>query len=86
MSNNIFLEKDFNKIIVANIFSSLIESEKWDMLLEMFKSNILEITSKDINGRNALYWTINKNKTEIIKELISLGINTERSPNLSAIN
>lgn len=86
MSNNIFLEKDFNKIIVANIFSSLIESEKWDMLLEMFKSNILEINSKDINGRNALYWAINKNKTEIIKELISLGINTEISPNLSAIN
>ena len=55
MSNNIFLEKDFNKIIVANIFSSLIESEKWDMLLEMFKSNILDINSKDINGRNALY-------------------------------
>jgi hypothetical protein len=50
MSNNIFLEKDFNKIIVANIFSSLIESEKWDMLLEMFKSNILEINSKDIIG------------------------------------
>lgn len=86
MSNNIFLEKDFNKIVVANIFSSLIESEKWDMLLEMFKSNILEINSKDINGRNALYWAINKNKTEIIKELISLGINTEISPNLSAIN
>ena len=86
MSNNIFLEKDFNKIIVANIFSSLIESEKWDMLLEMFKSNILEINSKDINGRNALYWAINKNKTEIIKELLSLGINTEISPNLSAIN
>lgn len=86
MSNNIFLEKDFNKIIVANIFSSLIENEKWDMLLEMFKSNILEINSKDINGRNALYWAINKNKTEIIKELISLGINTEISPNLSAIN
>lgn len=86
MSNNIFLEKDFNKIIVANIFSSLIESEKWDMLLEMFKSNILDINSKDINGRNALYWAINKNKTEIIKELISLGINTEISPNLSAIN
>lgn len=86
MSNNIFLEKDFNKIVVANIFSSLIESEKWDMLLEMFKSNILEINSKDINGRNALYWAINKNKTELIKELISLGINTEISPNLSAIN
>ena len=86
MSNNIFLEKDFNKIIVANIFSSLIENEKWDMLLEMFKSNILEINSKDINGRNALYWAINKNKTELIKELISLGINTEISPNLSAIN
>lgn len=86
MSNNIFLEKDFNKIVVANIFSSLIENEKWDMLLEMFKSNILEINSKDINGRNALYWAINKNKTELIKELISLGINTEISPNLSAIN
>lgn len=86
MSSNIFLEKDFNKIIVANIFSSLIESEKWNMLLEMFKSNILEINSKDINGRNALYWAINKNKTELIKELISLGINTEISPNLSAIN
>ena len=86
MSNNIFLEKDFNKIVVANIFSSLINSEKWNMLLEMFKSNILDINSKDINGRNALYWAINKNKTELIKELISLGINTEISPNLSAIN
>ena len=46
----------------------------------------MEINSKDINGRNALYWAINKNKTEIIKDLISLGINIEISPNLSAIN
>ena len=33
MSNNILLEKDFNKVIVTNIFSSLIQSEKWDMLV-----------------------------------------------------
>lgn len=46
MSNNIFLEKDFNRVVVANIFSSLIESEKWDMLVEMFRLNILDINSK----------------------------------------
>lgn len=87
MSNNIFLEKDFNKIIVANIFSSLIESEKWEMLLEMFTSNILNINSKDINGRNALYWAMNKKNIDVIKRLIHLKIDTkEVSSNLSAIN
>lgn len=86
MSNNILLEKDFNKVIVTNIFSSLIQSEKWDMLVEMFKLNILDINARDSNGKNALYWAINKNKIETIKELISLNISSEISPNLSAMN
>jgi hypothetical protein len=86
MSNNILLEKDFNKVIVTNIFSSLIQSEKWDMLVEMFKLSILDINARDSNGKNALYWAINKNKIETIKELISLNISSEISPNLSAMN
>ncbi len=86
MSNNHLLNKNLNNQIVANIFSSLITGEKWEMLLEMFKLKILDINARDYRGRNALYWAINKNKIEIIKKLISLNISTEVSPNLSALN
>ncbi|MEZ4693293.1 MAG: ankyrin repeat domain-containing protein [Aliarcobacter sp.] len=86
MSNNHLLDKNLNQQIVTNIFSSLVNSEKWNMLLEMFRLKILDINAKDFNGKNALYWAITKNKLEIIKELIALGIKTEVSPNFSAMN
>ena len=86
MSNNHLLNKNLNNQIVANIFSSLITGEKWEILLVMFKLKILDINARDYRGRNALYWAINKNKIEIIKKLISLNISTEVSPNLSALN
>lgn len=86
MSNNHLLEKSLNDQIVANIFSSLITSEKWDMLIEMFKLKALDINAKDFRGRNALYWAILKNKTDMIKKLLELNISTEVSPNFSAIN
>ena len=38
------------------------------------KLNILDINARDSNGKNALYWAINKNKIETIKELISLNV------------
>ncbi|MCG3672288.1 ankyrin repeat domain-containing protein [Aliarcobacter butzleri] len=86
MSNNFLIDKNINKQIVSNIFSSLITSEKWDMLIEIFRLKILDINARDCNGRNALYWAILKNKTDIIKKLIDLDISTEVSPNFLAMN
>ncbi|QDM00915.1 ankyrin repeat domain-containing protein [Aliarcobacter butzleri] len=86
MSNNFLIDKNINKQIVSNIFSSLITSEKWDMLIEIFRLEILDINARDCNGRNALYWAILKNKTDIIKKLIDLDISTEVSPNFLAMN
>jgi len=86
MSNNHLLEKNLNEQIVANIFSSLIDSDKWDMLIDMFNLKILDINARDLRGRNALYWAILKNRTDIIKKLFELNISTEVSPNFSAIN
>ncbi|MFY9083256.1 ankyrin repeat domain-containing protein, partial [Aliarcobacter butzleri] len=68
MSNNFLINKNINKQIVSNIFSSLIAGEKWDMLIEIFRLKILDINARDCNGRNALYWAILKNKTDIIKK------------------
>lgn len=86
MSSNHLLDKNLNQQIVANIFTSLINGDKWEMLLEMFRLQILDINAKDFRGRNALYWAINKNKIDTIKRLIELKISTEVSPNLSAMN
>ncbi|MEV9526214.1 ankyrin repeat domain-containing protein [Aliarcobacter butzleri] len=86
MSNNFLIDKNINKQIVSNIFSSLIAGEKWDMLIEIFRLKILDINARDCNGRNALYWAILKNKTDIIKKLIDLDISTEASPNFLAMN
>lgn len=86
MSTNDLLDKNLNQQIVANIFTSLVSGDKWEMLLEMFRLQILDINAKDFRGRNALYWAINKNKIDIIKKLVELKISTEVSPNLSAMN
>ncbi|MFY4787701.1 ankyrin repeat domain-containing protein [Aliarcobacter butzleri] len=86
MSNNFLINKNINKQIVSNIFSSLIAGEKWDMLIEIFRLKILDINARDCNGRNALYWAILKNKTDIIKKLIDLDISIEVSPNFLAMN
>lgn len=86
MSSNFLLDKNLNKHIVSNIFSSLIASEKWDMLVEMFSLNILDINARDCKGRNALYWAILKNRTDIIKKLVELNISIEVSPNFLAMN
>ncbi|WP_323590303.1 ankyrin repeat domain-containing protein [Aliarcobacter butzleri] len=86
MSNNFLINKNISKQIVSNIFSSLIAGEKWDMLIEIFRLKILDINARDCNGRNALYWAILKNKTDIIKKLIDLDISTEVSPNFLAMN
>ncbi|MCG3651881.1 ankyrin repeat domain-containing protein [Aliarcobacter butzleri] len=86
MSNNFLIDKNINKQIVSNIFSSLIAGEKWDMLIEIFRLKILDINARDCNGRNALYWAILKNKTDIIKKLIDLDISIEVSPNFLAMN
>ena len=66
MSNNHLLEKNLNEKIVANIFSSLVDGEKWEMLIEMFRLQVLNINARDYKGRNALYWAICKNKTDVI--------------------
>lgn len=86
MSNNIFLEKDFNKVIISNIFSSLVENGKWDMLIEMFKLNILDINARDHHGKNALYWAMKYKKNDIIVKLLELNISPMVSLSLTAIN
>lgn len=86
MSNNIFIEKNFYKIAVTNIFSSLIQNNKWDMLIEMFKLNILDINIRDNNGKNALYWAMKYKKNDIIKKLLELNISPMVSSSLTAIN
>ncbi len=86
MSTNHLLDKNLNQQIVANIFTSLVNGDKWEMLLEMFRLQILDINARDYRGRNALYWAINKNKIDTIKKLVELKISTEVSPNLSAMN
>ena len=55
MSNNHLLNKNINQKIVANIFSSLVNSEKWNMLLEMFRLKILDINAKRLQWKNAFY-------------------------------
>lgn len=85
MSNNPL--QNSNKQMFKSLYISLINKNKWDTLLEVFNLNVLDINIKDDRGRNSLFWAIHQNKTDIIKKLISLNINTkEVSPNLSAIN
>ncbi len=87
MSKNHLINSNIEKHLFQNIFISLINEDKWDTLIEIFSLGIVDINSKDERGRNALFWAIHKNKTDVIKKLISLKINTkEVSPNLSAIN
>ena len=87
MSNNQLINSNIEKHLFQNVFISLINEDKWDTLIEIFSLGIVDINSKDERGRNSLFWAIHKNKTDVIKKLISLKINTkEVSPNLSAIN
>lgn len=86
MSNNIILEKDFYKVVVTNIFSSLIQNNKWDMLVEMLELNILDINARDYNGKNALYWAMKYKRSDIIKKLLELNISPIISSNLTAVN
>ena len=87
MSNNHLINSNIEKHLFQNIFISLIDEDKWDTLLEIFSLGIVDINITDERGRNSLFWAIHKNKTDVIKKLISLKINTkEVSPNLSAIN
>lgn len=87
MSNNHLLNSISNKSIFKTLFISLINENKWEVLLEMFTLKIVDINIKDDRERNCLFWAIHQNKTDVIKKLISLNINTkEVSPNLSAIN
>ena len=87
MSNNHLINANIEKHLFKNIFISLINEDKWDTLLEIFSLGIVDINIVDERGRNSLFWAIHKNKTDVIKKLISLKINTkEVSPNLSAIN
>ena len=86
MSNNIFLEKDFYKVAVTNIFSSLIQNNKWNMLVEMLELNILDINARDCNGKNALYWAMKYKRNDIIKKLLELNISPIVSSNLTAVN
>ena len=87
MSNNHLINSNLNQHLFKNILSTLIHKDKWETIIEIFTLGIVDINIKDDRGRNSLFWAIHKNKTDIIKKLISLNINTkEVSPNLSAMN
>ena len=87
MSNNHLLNSISNKSVFKTLFISLINENKWEVLLQMFTLQIIDINIKDDRGRSCLFWAIQQNKTDVIKKLISLNIDTkEVSPNLSAIN
>ncbi|QKF58362.1 ankyrin repeat domain-containing protein [Aliarcobacter lanthieri] len=86
MCSNIILGNRLNQKSSQEIFTNLIESNSWDILIKMFSLNILDINSRDFNGRNALYWAILQNKTDVIKALVDLRINLYVSPNLLAMN
>ena len=87
MSNNHLINSNLNQHLFKNIFNTLIHKDQWETIIEIFTLGIVDINIKDDRGRNSLFWAIHKNKTDIIKKLISLNINTkEVSPNLSAMN
>jgi ankyrin repeat protein len=87
MSNNHLINQNLDKHLFKKIFISLINENKWDILIEIFSLGIVDINIKDDRGRNSLFWAIHKNKIDVIKKLISFNINTkEVSPNLSAMN
>ncbi|RBQ30177.1 ankyrin repeat domain-containing protein [Aliarcobacter vitoriensis] len=86
MCNNLLLGNRLNQKSSSEIFTNLIESNSWDILIKMFSLNILDINSRDCKGRNALYYAIIKNKLELIKALVDLRISLYVSPNLSAMN
>ena len=87
MSNNHLINSNLNQHLFKNIFNTLIHKDQWETIIEIFTLGIVDINIKDDRGRNSLFWAIHKNKTDIIKKLISLNINSkEVSPNLSAMN
>ncbi len=70
MSNNILINNNFFK--THNLENSSALSEV--------------INKRDEKGRNYLFWAIHNKEYKLIKELIQKGINTNISPNLSAMN
>ena len=86
MCHNILLENRLNQKNSSTIFESLILNNQWDILLRMFKLNILDINITDCKGRNALYYAILNNRLEVISTLVQLNINKFVSPNFLAIN
>lgn len=86
MCHNILLENRLNQKNSSTIFESLILNNQWDILLRMFKLNILNINITDCKGRNALYYAILNNRLEVISTLAELNINKFVSPNFLAIN
>ena len=77
MSNNHLINSNLNQHLFKNIFNTLIHKDQWETIIEIFTLGIVDINIKDDRGRNSLFWAIHKNKTDIIKKLISLNINTK---------
>lgn len=82
MSNNIILNKKFTSIINNELFQDLCQDGKFD---EFIDSDI-NLNQRDSKGRNALFWAIYHKQYTSIKKLINLGINTNVTHSLSAIN
>lgn len=70
MSNNTLINNKFFKNI--NLYSKYLERE--------------DLNKRDEKGRNGLFWAIYHKDYELIKFLISQGIDTNVSNNLSAMN
>lgn len=84
MSNNILINKDFFNILSNELFSAISKGkeDKIDELIHLGAN----INARDTKGRNALFWAIYYRKTNIIKKLIDLGIDTKVTNILLAVN
>ncbi len=84
MSNNILINKDFSNILSNELFTAISKGseQKIDDLIKLGAN----INARDTRGRNALFWAIYYRKTNLIKKLVNLGIDTKVTSSLSAVN
>lgn len=86
MCNNPILSNRLNSSSSLEVFENLIKKDEWQILIRMFRLNILNINQRDSRGRNALYFAISKCKYCYIKDLVDLNVSKFVTPNLLALN
>lgn len=86
MCRNFLLDRKIDLKANQDIFLQLLENRKFDILIELFRSKILDINSKDNLGKNTLYWAMLDRNTKVVKKLLELNIELNVSKNLNAVN